>query len=497
MDEQLPELADLVLQTRLVMLRGSLTKVCDAIKMLEKARQQGSQAAREDSGVAALAHAIGADEARLREVVERITDATIRFDAISILNDMSKKRGEAVISAAEPPGRRFFALRDTSVGGDLSDYARDQLGELDEIESKIDQATGKPADEAHQLMDDAWQDYRKVLITCHEIFAEYIDLIRGVLLRDAGLDQDLCRIADTLIKTWHFADHAWSSLSIPAEGERPGMSTAQLIRLGFPEWTIWSLPLIAREFGHVFAQKRERVKTDIKDAIAQNVATKPDLCSWAADVFATTVLGSAYLWAATLLRADPGEPGDRTRVAVMTHTLELMNAPTEFYQPLAEAWQIAAGGQADLSEGQKAFVKKVKSRIGVEFRRWEEASALADRLQGTDELNAIANSLAVSSLRNVLVAVWRVRIGRALAFDAHSYPEERPEERIARRRQYADDLITIADRVRAVCVTVIDRPESALASGLPGTGLPPPQGPAADGPNPGPDKSSGGGGSGI
>jgi hypothetical protein len=495
MDE---ELSDLVLWARLAMLRSSLTKVCDAIKVLENARQQGKQASREESGVTALAQAIAADELRLRAVVEKIADSGVKAEALDILGDMSKTRVAAVKSfAAATPDRQLFALRKSSVGGDLSGYANDLLGDLDDIESAIDRATGEPPGEASRLMEAAWEDYRKALTRCGDVFAEYIDLIRGVLLRDAGLDQDLCRIADTLIMSWPVVGHQWSSLSIPAEGERPDMSKAELIRLGFPEWSIWSLPLVAREFGHVFAEKRDRVKADVQDAMDRHVATEPELCSWAADVFATTVLGSAYLWAATLLRADPSEPGDRTRVAVMTHTLELMNAPSEFYQPLAQAWQTAAGGQVELSDEQKAFVKKVKSRIGVEFRRWDKATALADRLTGADPPAEIANSLAVSSLRNVLVAAWRVRIRQAATFAADSFPEEEPEERNARRRQYTDYLMTVADRARAVCVAVIDRPGPPPASGLPGTGLPPPQDPVAGGPNPGPGKPPAGRRAGI
>lgn len=268
------------------------------------------------------------------------------------------------------------------------------------------------------------------------------------------------------------------------------MSTAQLIRLGFPEWSIWSLPLVAREFGHVFARKRERVRTDIQQALARNVATEPQLCSWAADVFATTVLGSAYPWAAILLRAEPSTAGDQARVAVMMHTMELLKAPAEFYQPLAGAWQAATGGQFGLSEEQKAFVKTVKSRISVEFRRWDEANALADRLEGGEEPTQIASELAKNGLGNVLVAAWLARIGRAVRFAEESRPEEPAEDRINRRKNYADSLKGLADRAHAVCVEIIDRPGPPTTSGLLGPGLPSPQDPAAGGRNPGPDKSS-------
>jgi hypothetical protein len=460
MDEQLPDLAeltDLVLQTRLAMLRSSLTKVCNAIAVLENARQQGMPVS-EESRLSTLAAAVRTAEAGLRELVGDIPDAAAQAEAIRILDDMARQRKAAVSpAAAEIPGQRLPALGDTSVGNDLGDYARDLLGDLDEIEAKIDVATGQPAAEARELMDDAWRDYQAALTCCHEIFAEYIELMSGVLLRDAGLDEDLCRIADALIRKWPMADYSWASLSIPAEDERPAMSTAQLVRLGFPEWSIWSLPLAAREYGHIFARKRERVRTDVQEALARHVATEAELCSWTADVFATTVLGSAYPWAAILLRAEPSAADDQARVAVMLHTLELMSPPDEFYRPMARAWQTATDGQFSLSEGQKDFVRKVKSRIRVEFRRWQDANDLADLLRSDAEPEQIASSVADHGLANVLVAAWRVRIDRATTFAEESRPEEPAEHRNARRKAYADDLKTLASRVRDVCVAVIDR----------------------------------------
>jgi len=88
------------------------------------------------------------------------------------------------------------------------------------------------------------------------------------------------------------------------------------------------------------------------------------------------------------------------------------------------------------------------------------------------------------------VAAWLARIGRAVRFAEESRPEERAEDRINRRKNYADSLKGLADRARAVCVEIIDRPGPATTSGLPGPGLPSPQDPAAGGRNPGPDKSS-------
>jgi hypothetical protein len=465
------QISYLVLHTRLAMLRNSLATVCNAIKELERVRRPACPGPSEESLVRQLSRAVSDAENRLRVIVETITDRDRQREAAEILNTLSRERMEAA-GAAEVPRRQLFALGNTSVGVDLSGYANDLLNDLDEIEVKIDAAAGQPEEEAGLLMADAWSGYRKALANCHELFVEYIDLVRGVLIRDAGLDQDLCRIADSLIKTWHFAGTAWSSLSIPAEDERPGMSTAQLIRLGFPEWSIWSLPLVAREFGHVFTRKRDRIDTDVLQAAANNVGGKAELRSWAADIFATTVAGSAYPWAAIVLRADPDADLDQARVAVMLYTMELMNAPVSYYEPLALAWQGAVASPFVLSEEQKAFVSRVKSRIGVDFKRWERANLLVDRLIDNDEPEEIASALAVKDLRTVLVAAWQARIRMAQEFVAKSAPGEPADRRRARWKRYAEKLRQVAEQARAVCIAIIDGLEPGTGV-LPDTGRPP------------------------
>jgi hypothetical protein len=189
------------------------------------------------------------------------------------------------------------------------------------------------------------------------------------------------------------------------------------------------------------------------------------------------------------LRADPGAVGDQARVAVMLHTMKLLDAPDEYYQPLAEAWQGAAAGQVVLSEEQKAFVRTVKSRIGVDFRRWEEVNVLVDQLSGEDEPARIASSLATNNLRNVIVAAWQVRIRLSRDFAADCASLESAGRRAARRRRYADDLRNVAERTRATCIAVIDRPGPGTGSVLPEAGRPPLIFSPASSPDFGPGKS--------
>jgi hypothetical protein len=456
--------SDLVLSTRLAMLRDNLMTVGKAIDELEKARQTESLMPASEIPLRKLADAVGLAVDKLRELL-RTTSVEVQAQAEQILNAVTKEKFAALV-ATKTPSRHLLALKNTSVGRALGDRATDLSDDLDDIEEMVATAHGKPPGEADEQMKKAWDRYRKALVSCHEIFVEYVDVIQGVLLRDAGIDRDLCRIADELIKTWYFADHSWLSFSIPADYERRSMSTAELIRLGFPEWSVWSLPLVAGEFGHVFATRHERIKKDVTNAREALVADDEELRSWAADIFATSVMGSAYPWAAMLLRTDPSNARDQTRVAVMLYTLTLLNAPTDYYGPLAVAWH-GTTEQVELPPKQKEFVNTVMKRIKREFRRWEQTNDIVDKLHRESSPGDIASPLQLTDLPNIFVAAWRERIRMANVIEVEGDPQETGEQRANRRRKYATDLEHLAERTRATCIVVIDRPGSGVGGALP------------------------------
>lgn len=452
MDE---DLSDLVLHTRVAMLRGSLETVCNAIADLKQARRTETSISDGQRHVDTLARTIGQQINELERVAQG-AEPQLQAQMNPLINAIRQTAINARL-AEIAPGRQLIALEGKFVGAVLSDRASELQIELDDIEETIASSIGRPPDDRDEIIEESWLKYREALSGCHELFVEYIDLIRGVLMRDAGLDRDLCRIADTIIGTWRFNDHVWGSISIPAEDERRSMSTAQLIRLGFPEWSVWSLPLIAREFGHVFARKHDRINSDIDKAKQAGVADEEDLRSCAADVFATSVMGSAYPWAAMLLRVDPTDARDQTRVAMMLYTVGLLGATPQYTQPLARAWQGVSTGQVVLGPEQENFIRRIKSRIRFEFKRWEETNELVDKLRGTEGPDSMAKSLQVTDLRNVFVAAWQARILLARKLAASSQPGDAPEQRSARRTDYAGELSEIAERARATCIPVIER----------------------------------------
>src|SRR5205807_1365139 len=94
------------------------------------------------------------------------------------------------------------------------------------------------------------------------LYDEYVNVLQGVALRDAGYgDKDLgigelFLIADELPKVWgSVGGWAWGSLALPSRLEHTAASAAKLLRLGFPEWTVWALPLVQYGLGHVFVSQ--------------------------------------------------------------------------------------------------------------------------------------------------------------------------------------------------------------------------------------------------
>jgi len=166
--------------------------------------------------------------------------------------------------------------------------------------------------EAARLRKEAWDWYStRGYDEGSQVFAEYLDFLSGLALRDTGLDQGMCLIADRLIRSAGRLPGGvnWESLTIPAQREALKATLAKFVRLGFPEWTIWALPLAAHELGHVavtvekFRQFIDRRATVAGGRVDESLKSRLSICL--ADAFATFVMGPAYACALILIRLDP------------------------------------------------------------------------------------------------------------------------------------------------------------------------------------------------
>ncbi len=139
-----------------------------------------------------------------------------------------------------------------------------------------------------------------------------------------------------------------------------------MVRVRFPEWTIWTLPFAAHEYGHVVLKEFSRLDKIIREEVDKWLETDPEFQAlpadkqdiekndgplqqratsyvkeFLADAFATYLMGPAYAFPAILLRFDPtgssalsrGLPLDTHRAYIVLEILKGMNsAITQPYQ---------------------------------------------------------------------------------------------------------------------------------------------------------------------
>jgi hypothetical protein len=317
-----------------------------------------------------------------------------------------------------------------------------ELEHLQALRAKID-AGGNP-----EVMNDAWDEYLDRLYKSSErLFQEYVDLVSGVAIRDAGFDRGIARLAEDLLKPGEtIGSFTWKTLTIPAREEALAVTAARIVRLGFPEWTIWTLPLTAYELGSNYADSDKKVG----EAIKAHGGEPDELFILVADAFATYFLGPAYACAAMLMRLNPAEAfnGSRLvakRAAVILSVLLRMseNAPgvedhySEITSRLAVEWEAAlrqtgwdglvdgnapgadAGLQrltgltreelAAIDRLLAAFEPLVDVWIVSDAEVWPKVEEWAGKLRNEQEL--LASDLSgPAELRYVLNSAWRARI---------------------------------------------------------------------------------------
>jgi hypothetical protein len=162
--------------------------------------------------------------------------------------------------------------RDLKIKCDEAEQFRNELVQLFSQRRDVDDFLLKSAKqlEPNLTVNNYFQNQKRI----DSLFSEYVDLLRGVALRSAGFGDDdaqlsdLFLIADQLPSLWGRVDGwSWQSLAVPSRQDGSGSSEAMVLRVGFPEWTIWALPFVQHGFGHVFAKKRQFAAPGPADAI--------------------------------------------------------------------------------------------------------------------------------------------------------------------------------------------------------------------------------------
>lgn len=169
--------------------------------------------------------------------------------------------------------------------------------------------------------DGFWQTLRISSDSCRQLFQECLGFLGGAMLRDLHQQDDICAIADSLLeKLSKKAGVEWNGVTLLAEAHFFTESTG-LIRLPFPDYGIWNLPIAAHELGHFIGPRIPDRVADFPFQARLNAIEKKHedgdiseeekdhelshLRELFSDLFAVYALGPAYACSCIVLSFDP------------------------------------------------------------------------------------------------------------------------------------------------------------------------------------------------
>lgn len=292
-----------------------------------------------------------------------------------------------------------------------------------------------------------WQKYEKdVRASAQGLFAAFSEFLAGLALRDSGFDEDICEIAEELLKCFAISQASSTDLlTIPIPHEIMAISLVEILRaviqLSYPEWTLWSLPIVAHEFWRAFASQQPDVRKwfegDPERQGAPLDVDDPQLCL--ADAFGACSMGPAYAYYAFLLSLNPvnafadsatGEPAASKRALAIvsmlgsTNNQRNVNPWSGVIDDLRNSWDEAVAaanpGAIGLSQDIRDKITRAVSRLAkalgdtqVPFgaANWERAANWASDLE-KEKVDVDKIPVDPSDrMRDVLNAAWLARKG--------------------------------------------------------------------------------------
>jgi hypothetical protein len=327
-----------------------------------------------------------------------------------------------------------------------------QVGRINDLRERLPSLAGLAGDEATQREEELWKEYAAIVDASQDIFRTSVEFIGGLAFREKLVDENVCTVVDQLVSDSSAAMGLSGILTVPAQREARTRTLGRIIRVRFPEWSVWTLPFAAHEFGHVLVQQNEALRrirhelldrqADPKDPLHGAAANEMHLDEYLADSFATYALGPSYAFAGIMLRFDPSradredQPSDAKRAFLCLAMLRLMNQGARMGDPsfdevlayLEGDWTAGAdqarrlGALTDADEVPLlALVGEIERRfrvelIGVRYGLADWATAdhwkalWLPSLVGGGTPNPPEGPFARASLANVLNAAWLCRM---------------------------------------------------------------------------------------
>ena len=282
---------------------------------------------------------------------------------------------------------------------------------------------------------ECWQQFGTWRDGVGELLEQCFAYVEGALTREHAIASDLCALADALLDDLSGRSLVpWSRFTVLAAREYTDR-LSRVVRVRFPEASVWSLPITAHEFGHHVAhtlpQARLRAAARL-GSLRSNPTGSAYLAEHLADAFATWATGPSYLASCLYLRFDartvdhdlPSHPSDLRRAYVMLRVLECMGEDGagsadilrgRWSDALLSAGAATRQPASDVACGLDALAKELAATMceelppAVRYDGWQRTHALDQLLT---ESSSTADLPDGARPWDVLHAAWECRMAR-------------------------------------------------------------------------------------
>ena len=336
-----------------------------------------------------------------------------------------------------------------------------------------------------------WRDFSILEDGARSVQREALEFLGGLLVHKKGLDCEpptltgtnsegpsVCDLADRMLRTYSRRTGVnWAARTVL--GKSPFLATnTDVIRIRFLEWSLWNLPLMAHEFGHLAALATPAFQNFQGPASEQSLERHPNpeaaaelgyvqarrrqLDELFADIFAVYTAGPAFACSVIMTQLSAPEayvwrgshPSHDERVRVILQTLSAMNERNgwrlderEGFGPiltqLEQHWDHAVQTCKAVPEDEESYrfqLKQAKKwgrniyklvdtsyRLGVSYKpvRWDGAQKLSTYLlqPGVPKLDHMEELFATHAndsmlIDDVLNALWIARLDPQGEFDS-------------------------------------------------------------------------------
>jgi hypothetical protein len=285
-------------------------------------------------------------------------------------------------------------------------------------------------------LEQCWIAYRDVQSGAAPLYRECLAFLEGALARRDGLDEGLCEIADHLLEMLsRLSDARWERFTLLADGEFYG-EMAEIIRLRFPEVSVWNLPVAAHEFGHFVGPTITAFDDMLEAEGPKRSESWLHLHEQFADVFAVYSLGPSYAFTCLLLRFDPtideddeSHPAPAKRAHLVLRALARLSEGKSITRPFRDFTELlestwrgareAAGRSPDFAADEIAalddrldtlfelIASNLPSRLRYSGSAWLRAQRLADELVDHRDDSKLERD---DTILDVLNAAWIARV---------------------------------------------------------------------------------------